>query len=281
MPPEFSDPNTALPSTLGLAGPSAVYLTGEEQLRLTSVGNASGLTLTVSGRVLRKDGTIAPIQFSHTPNSNRTAATTTVGLSEGWVLGISLKITTGTPAAQSVWVLVDLVRGQGSAGQVLQSLVSGFVSPTVPLVWPGNESFAPLDGVGCLRSISGTQPGAGAEISEVVPAGARWELLAFEADLATSAAAANRVPQLTIDDGANVYARVPINNNETASHTWRNSFQAGVPLNFDGTRFLVTAPLLAGIRLAAGHRIKTVTSAIDVGDQWSAPQYLVREWFDL
>jgi hypothetical protein len=39
-------------------------------------------------------------------------------------------------------------------------------------------------------------------------------------------------------------------------------------------------PVPFNIRLAAGARIKTVTAAIQAGDQYTAPQYLVREFLE-
>lgn len=269
------------PTKDAILEPSPLYLTGEEQLRISTIGNAAGVTLMIRGRVLRPDFDVAVTEQQHTPNSDRTVATTTIALSEGWPLGFTVKASGGTPAFGAVWCLLELVRGQGSAAVVVESLGFNFVTANQPLQWPGGVNYLASDGPGCLRSIAGTQPGAGAEISETVPTGARWELLAFEADLVTAVAAANRVPQLTIDDGTNVYSRFSVNTNETASLTWRHSFQQGLQLNADTTRFIITAPLPPANKLGAGHRIKTVTANIQAADQWSVPRYVVLERFDL
>jgi hypothetical protein len=106
----------------------------------------------------------------------------------------------------------------------------------VPLAFPGVPIASPLDGGGALRSIAGTTPGAGAEISETVPTGARWELLAFQATFVTSAAAANRVPQLTLDDGTTVYFRLGAALNQAASLTQRRSWFQGAPAPYSTMR---------------------------------------------
>src|SRR5207244_3905006 len=56
-----------------------------------------------------------------------------------------------------------------------------------------------------LRSFLGTDQAAGSEISEVVPTGKFWRILAVRAQLVTSGTAGNRFPRLEIDDGTNIF----------------------------------------------------------------------------
>jgi hypothetical protein len=268
-------------SPLGLYAPSPVYLTGEEQLRITTVSNTAGLTLTIAGRILGPDNRVRPFEFPHTPNSNRTTATTTIALSEGWLLGLEAKVTSGTMTFGAVWALMELVRGQGNAARVVSSLQSDFVTPVSPLEWPGEAAVNSLESDGCLRSIVGTLPGAGVEISETVPTGARWELLALHLALITSATVANRIPALSLDDGASLYFASCAAGNETASATWSNEFGQGTGFSFNATGLISNAALPVGIKLPAGGRIRSSTIALQAGDQYAAPRYLVREWFDV
>lgn len=264
-----------------LMGPSPVFLTGEESLRVTSFGNAAGVTLQITGRVLRPDNTISPIQGLQTPNSNRTAKVNTFALSEGWLLGYEVRASAGTPASNAVWVLVELVRGDGSAAVAIQALGSDFVSANSPAIYPGGAMLDPLDGAGCLRSITGTTPAAGAEISETVPTAARWELLALRAQLVTSGVASTRQPRLVLDDGTSEYYRGAnvdgIGAGTTCVYSWAQGGYGGTTPD---------APVGAGPcpmnnRLGPGHRIKTLSTPLLGGDQWSGVQYLVREWFDV
>jgi hypothetical protein len=270
-----------MPTPSALFAPSPVYLTGEEAIRLTSIGNASGVTLTLAGRVLRPDNTRAPFVVQHTPNSNRTAATTTIALPEGWLLGLEVRVTGGTPASNAVWALIELVSGGGASLVALQALASDFVSLNAPLMWPSGLNVDPLDGAGCLRSITGATPGAGAEVSETVPTAARWELLALRLRLVTDANVANRTTQLTLDDGANLYFHSTPNNTAAASATHLIAWGAGMMTPFNAQVAVQLAALPTGNRLGPGHRIRTVTGNIQVGDQYSLLQYLVREWFDV
>lgn len=141
--------------------------------------------------------------------------------------------------------------------------------------------LANTDGPGLIRSITGATPGAGAEVSETVPAGARWSLLSIIWTLTTSATVANRFPDITIDDGAAVYFRVGPTIAAPASSTQiYNAFQGAGVVTRDGNT-TVERSLPIGLMLATGHRIRSNTTAIQVGDQYSAVQYLVREWRDL
>lgn len=261
--------------------PSPVYLTGEEGLRLSSVGNLAGLTLTLSGRILGLDNVVRPFVALHVPNSNRTIASTLELLSEGWLLGASVRVTGGSPSYGAVWAALELVRGSTGALTTVQALANDFVSAAAPLIWPGGADLDTLDAGGNLRSILGTTPGAGAEISEVVPTGARWQLLAFQSVLTTSAAVANRQPEFTLDDGANEFQRAPSLAAVVASSAVRVSWAPGMTNQISGTAASWMVSLGDEVILGAGYRLRTLTAAIQAADQWSQPRYLVREWFDV
>lgn len=136
------------------------------------------------------------------------------------------------------------------------------------------------DGPGFIRTIAGATPAAGAEVAETVPAGTRWELLSFRARFVTSATVANRFPVLTLDDGtANAFFEGGVlATAQTAGQTSRYTFAQGLNAQINQTNF--TGSLMNRAFLLVGYRIKTVTSGIQVGDQWDQISYLVREWRD-
>lgn len=268
-------------SRAALFSPSRAYMTGEENLRVTAVCNTASVTLTINGRQLRPDSTPSPLNETLKPTSNRVVTTGIFGLAEGWLLGLTVRATAGSPPAGSTWVLLELVRGSGSQAQLVQTLGYGFVTANKPYAWPLSANTDPFDGAGHLRLIVGATPAAGAEISETVPTGAQWELISFEADLTTAVAVANRVPVFTIDDGANIYYRAPVNGNETASATWRNILTTIGSVNNGLLQNVAVEGAPSNLRLPAGHRIRTATIAIQGADQYAAPIYLVRERFTL
>lgn len=147
-------------------------------------------------------------------------------------------------------------------------------APTTGSIYVCGFSLSAGDGI---RSITGSNPAAGAEVSETVPASARWNLLLFRDQLVTSAVVANRIPQLTIDDGTNTLLIIPPAAGTQAASTsfsyhWGN---LGYGSNATNNGVQIGIPSLV---LGAGYRIRTLTSALDVGDDYAAPQYLIQEW---
>ncbi len=141
------------------------------------------------------------------------------------------------------------------------------------LVSPTINSFH-----GRLLSFTGTDPAAGAEISETVPDRRRWLLRGIYFSLTTSATVADRLVHLIIDDGTNIIAKICVVIAHAADTAKDYSFA-----NYGSTQlnpvlcFYLPLPLLP---LAAGYRIRTSTDLIEGDDDFTAPQLLVEEWID-
>lgn len=269
-----------LPELVAIGG-SPLYLTGEDTLRLTVFNGASGVIVTVTGRTLAL-GESKPTRFERTltPATNRTASTLLIGLGDGWLLGAQVIVSSGTPLDGQTYARLSLQRGDASVGHDQFTLASDTITVGKPLVWPGGKTFGPLEGPGAMRAIAGTTPAAGADITETVPTAARWELVAFRAQLLNDANVANRQVALVLDDGSNSYLQIESTTNQTASTLRKYNFSNSIGTFITGVNQNWMLPLGTNIRMPAGHRIRTVTAGIQVGDQWSAIVYLVREWIE-
>jgi hypothetical protein len=257
------------------------YMRVDDNLRLTSYNALASVVLQFRYRFLDiEGGNVVAGQETQTPNTDRTAKTSIFPTPEGWLLGGEVFASGAAPLLGQTYVVVEVVRGLASSATPLQVIAAGYLSAKQPLQFPALGPGASLDGAGALRSITGATPAAGAEIAESVPTGARWELLAFQTQFVTSAAVANRIPQLVIDDGANVVYRVGQAANQAASLTFRRSWFPGGPSAVADNANNVALGLPIGLRLGAGYRLRTITTAIDAGDQYSAIQYVVREWLE-
>jgi hypothetical protein len=270
----------ALPG-IGAMGGAPLYVTGEDALCLTVFNAAAGVIVTVTGR-MQLLGEDRPKPFSQplTSATDRSASTARFAIGEGWLLNAQVVVTTGTPAAGQTFARLSLCRGTTSNALELFTLAANYITAKMPLSYPGSPVLGSTEGAGALRSITGSTPAAGAEVSETVPTGARWELLTFATLFTTSAAAAHRVPQLVLDDGALTLFRVGAGLNQAASLAQRRSWFQGAPAPYLDNASNVPLPLPGNIRLPAGARIKTITAAIDAADQYSVVQYLVREWIE-
>ena len=125
-------------------------------------------------------------------------------------------------------------------------------------------------------NITGTDPAAGADIIETVPANARWTLLFARATLVTDATVTNRTSNLAIDDGTTEIMRWPAPTSQTATNTWTwvwGNVGAVANQGSAGVAVLVQTPLI----LPTGWRFRTSSTGIVAGDNWGAPTYVVQE----
>lgn len=150
--------------------------------------------------------------------------------------------------------------------------------------WPANEPLTithsdpvwvlpqagatPASTTATVPGVTSHDPAAGAEISVTVPAGETWELESVHATLVTSAVAGNRRVTLVIDDGANILAEIVAGLDHIASTTIVYSYTADAGYETVATRSGVIQQGIPRMLLAAGYRIRTVTDALDVGDNW-------------
>jgi hypothetical protein len=255
------------------------YLTGEDNLRVTTFGALAGVALAIEGRRVDEGGAIVPFAERHVPNSDYSAKTTLHQIGAGSLLNAHVRVTAGAVVRGHVFVLLEVVRGLTGAIQPLATLAQGYVSATARLAWPGSVIESSVGGLGRLRLITGTNPAAGVEILETVPAGVRWLLRSFAFNFTASGVAANRVPVLTIDDGAAIVWEASSAIAVTAGQLAKYRAGAGLPFFTYDTRSY-QLPLPEGLALPAGARIRTVTAALDVGDDYAAPIYGVEEFIE-
>lgn len=272
-----------LDALLAQLSSAAFFADPDATLRVTVLNGAAGVNLAVRYRALDLEGRSPASSDTIIPATNRTSGTTIIRMPVGWVFGVTVFATAGSPIDGQCYVVVDLMRGEGAGATVQQTLAQGYVTTTKKLTLPGSPLLGPVEGPGALRPIVGSVPGAGADISEVVPTNARWQLLAFQSRLVCSAAAANRHPELTLDDTTNEFERGPSLAALIASSTTRISWVPGASQQVSSSAAPGAWIVSLGdeLFLPSGGHIKTVTQNIQAGDQWDAPRYLVREWIDV
>tara|TARA_R100000306_G_C4364453_1_gene136909 strand:+ start:448 stop:1257 length:810 start_codon:yes stop_codon:yes gene_type:complete len=250
----------------------------------------------------------------HTPNTNRTLKTTRHKIgTTGTLTSLQVEIISGTPTRNLYTrvVLEDeynrerglLFRGYcdpqnepyGAGGIPvnldwkfrLDSRCSMASAPTLRLMgtilttkqeaggWNGtNESS--LSGQGNIRTIDGTDPATGAEITEAVPTYARWKPISIKFPLDVGSADVSPAIQLT--DGSNI-----INQTDrlTASAGggygnvvgFGNGFQSHV-----GTVGSAIFYTFNEVILPSGYQIKT--SNVSGDDEYGSPRLSVEEWIE-
>lgn len=279
-PPAPSSWSPAFPPMAAFGG-APIYSAGGEALLVSVMNAAAGVTVTITGRTLALgDSKPSPFGVTLIPATDRSVSTRIIPIPDGWLLSAQAIVSAGTPLTGQTFVKLSLIHGTTSTAPELWTLCADYITAKQALSYPGAGIVDPTDTAGALRSITGTTPGAGVEITETVPTGARWQLLTFRYQLATSGTVANRQSSLLIDDGTTNLVYAGGNNTEAASSTYLYSYGTGfgpltgIPTNALGES--LPSPLFLG----AGFRIKTQTIALQAGDQYSVVQYLVREWIE-
>lgn len=263
----------------GRLSSSAFFFAGEDRLRLRTFGSLASVVVTLEGRMLTVAGDVQPFAATHVPNSDRTVATTFHDVGPGFLLTASLRVSTGSPLVGQVFGVLEVVRGLGATVSLVGVLLQGELTAPQRLAWPGSRLRHSIEGPGIIRRVTGTDPAAAAEISETVPTGARWRLLNLLVTLVTDGNAANRDPRLTIDDGATVYVDQALGANVTASTTTQINMASRVIRNAIAQARTLSIPI-PDLVLLAGHRLITITTNIQAGDNYGAPELLVQEWLE-
>ena len=263
----------------GVQPPSRVYLSLDDRLYIRSRNSLTAVTLRLAGRLLTPEGDIVPFNFEHTPATDRTASLESFQLGEGFLLSAVVFPSVGAPTRGQTFVELGFLRGLDAAASIVDVLAKDYVAENEPVAFPGSPIRPSVEGRGAIRSITGTDPAAGTEISETVPTDARWQVKAFAATFVSDATVANRFPSILFDDGTNTYFRAGGLDAHAASTTREYHWAPG--LNDDVSRpELLTQALPIGLYLPAGHRIRSSTPNIVAGDNYGAPQFLVEEWLE-
>jgi hypothetical protein len=148
------------------------YFAGDDNLQVTVFNALASVAVRIAGRFLHADGRVEPFVHRLVPTSNRVASPFTARLGVGWLLSVQATVSAAAPLTGQAFVVLSVVRGQSGGQEDLATLAAGYVSAANRVAWPGSPVLNSLEGGGALRSITGTTPGAGAEISETVPTGA-------------------------------------------------------------------------------------------------------------
>ena len=138
--------------------------------------------------------------------------------------------------------------------------------------------FIPLpSSIGITKRVAGANPAASAEVSDTVPAGKSWYLVAVSVSLVQGITQTPN-PTIVIDDGANiVFQSPPLAAAQNASVTTQYTWAANLPVSGGGAATIATGPLPVFMVLPAGYRIRTLTAGIGANSDYGVPSYLVCE----
>lgn len=293
--PSFQSGSTPAIVTFDLQGispPSALYVQRDDVLLLQAASSIVGEAVTFNGRLL-----LAPLPRGGQPdvpgvgvspldllNSNiievfgetiplpnqRTPVSVLRGLAEGYLLSLTaIAAPGGATFRGQTFAKASIVRAGQQFTSIRQVLFSDYAIGTNPIGWPGGRALAPEEGPGFRISRQQANPAAGSDWTFACQANQRVGIISLSAVLTASATVANRQVELIVDDSVDVLWRTSATANVTASQVV--AFSA-CPTNTSPGVITTDQTLVfpPGLILAPTWRIRTLTTGIQAGDQWSS-----------
>lgn len=266
--------------TTGADPPSPFWVTEVDQLVVTVWNSLAAADLTLTWRLLDiYSGELKQNVQDMFPTSDKVQNNFRFNLAQGFLLSVQLGFRGAAAKRGQTFAFVSLQRVSGTSGFGTATLFADYISEQASLGWPGAQQRANTEGPGFIHSQLTTNPAAGAEMIVTVPASTRWGIISDIFALQTSATVANRNVEFLIDDGVNSYWRVTAPVTVPASTLQIFSVAAfNYPQGIVATDSVL--PMPANLRLIAGHRLRTLTTNLQAGDQYSGLVTLVEEWLD-
>jgi hypothetical protein len=300
-----SNPNQVSFQFTGVGPPSPLYVQRDDILLLeaatagadtvifnirfllapfTQGGQPASKSGDVSAGTVVTTGVIQPMTqvINITAAQKNTLQSVQLVLSEGYLLAIGA-IASVTNARGVTFARAVLIRGSASfvGGNTFQSLFADYTTVTAPIGWPAGRFLHPTEGTGFMHRINQANPGAGTDFIFQATSAQRWRVQSLVATLTTSVTVANRqVHALVQDSGGTTYWNSAAVAVQAASTTVVYTFGPGLTpqTTTDGVQ-VVTLP--ANLILAQTDQIKSATTNIQAGDQWSLINMSVEQWLDL
>lgn len=260
--------------------PGMLYVTRDDQLVVSGQAGIAGVTLRLRVRMADVNGRVFGNLLELPLPSDRSLATALLQLTDGFLLGCAVAAEGVAVRRGEVFASVELIRGLVTNQEPYSQLASGYPSASDPLCWPNESPEPSVSGQGRLLVFTQAQPAAGAELAITVPTGARWRPMSLRFTLTTSAVVGNRFVHVVVDDGAGLVFHDVAGPAQAASLTFIYSVGAGIgpAALLDNT---VLLPFPHDPTFRQGWRIRTVTTARDGADQFSAAQLGLMEWLEL
>jgi len=217
----------------------------------------------------------AVFQFDHTTTADRVFRSSTIRI-EDWPVFLVVACPDSDVRRGQVYCEVTL----RTAGLNVGKLCSGYVYFGYMLSWPPGVTEGMLTGRGHIKTVVGTDPAPGNEVSETLPTNVQWRITSVYIALTTTLPAANRYVRLKINDGTrDVWYSIapPAQAENTTRHYYFTSGYGTLETAFD-TIGVIRIPLPPDLILQQGSIIATVTSNLGSADNFSAPRLIVEEW---
>ncbi len=263
--------------TRGANPPTVYYVGPEDHIVIDFWSSAAAVLCFVRLRLLLPNGQVVLSSFELLTDGTTLRQRIVQPLAEGFVLGCVVEAHNDGVCRGQIFATIGICKGIGAVTTPFTQLVGGYVTYRDLLSWPPGGPVDSLGGRGWPISTVSADPAAGAEISLTCPTNLRMRLMGMVFTLVTSAAVANRVVSVVIDDATNILLQVPSPSDQAASLTYTYSLGVGLP--FQAVRNnIVTMPLSEDAWLKGTYRVRTLTGGLQAGDDFSAARIYAEQF---
>jgi hypothetical protein len=262
--------------SLKTINPFSLFATRTGDVALVRFWTAdTSVSATLTFTVLIETGDLVAYSWTLSTSSQYGVNTVEFPFGEGYLLSADVRVNSDNVPPQTFFVNVDLFRGPSAGNTPLLTLLRGFVSTNHPIRYPFSEAGSVAPEPGLVNVFTVANPAAGTDISITVPAGVVLRIQSIKFVLTTSASVATRQVTIAIDDGVNTYFTAASPSTQIASQTVTYCAAENMQPQAAAAG-IVMLPLPLTLHALQSHRLRTVTSGIQSGDQFSGIVYYAR-----
>lgn len=258
--------------------PAVRYLSRDDRFYILSYSLSPNTELALRFRIMQPDGRIERLDYRHvtSPISGSSTLEDFAGM-EGFILSAGVFTAAGDRGPGNTYVQIGVLRGTVESGNFVDSLAAGYVIGLGGVSYPAHGIRTRDQVEGEMFREFGTNPAAGNEITEQVPAGRIRRLVYFAAALTTSSTAVTRTPTLEVlDDALTHVARFWSPRGHTAGQTWRYQWMLNISV-YGGAQGTSIIPISWDLDIRENWFIRTNTANLQAGDNWGAPTFIFRD----
>lgn len=267
-------------ATRNVQPPSIVYVTINDFVHVTLYTSQPNVTVLLSYRVLRADGTVDYAQQQMMTTGDRLRNDYWFNVAEGFILSVNVSTPNTGILRGMMWSAIAISRGEQATAIDTQPLISDYVVSGQSLGWPGGRQISSVEGPGLITMAQIPNPGPGVNLIVTPPANTRWRLVGVHFEYITAAGGVNRLIRARLGYAGGLGPETYANTSQAAATTITyNAASWGYsPTDVPGSLIFMSIP--AGAYLSNNVQLDFIPNTIVIGDQFGTIFCAVEEWLE-
>jgi hypothetical protein len=260
--------------------PQGLYVPPDSFLRVEHLEQAASRVITIRGSLLDTAGGVQRFQYQAPTTGGWADTVAFFPLGEGWLLHVTVQLSTSAPQPShegECYINLGLQTGNETVAPLIATIAEGYISAFSPLGYPPINRHTSTEGPGALHQFSSVDPAAGAELTQVIGVNERLWFVSLRFTLVTDATAVVRRVHIIHEQASGLFADFAAADTQAASLT-RNYNVVGDGFQRAAQDSEIYIPMPRFVPLRSGWTIRTLTTNLQAGDNFSAGAFLFRQW---